>query len=217
LAIGATVAVAGTAVETLAIYPLAHVAPVVSLGVVYLIGVVVVSTYWGIRLGFATALLSALAYNYFHLPPIGRLNPRRSSQLGRSGVVPRGRGRHGLVADLARARAEEADRRRREADLATEMARTLLAGADLGDSLAVTAQRIASAIGASSAAIELGVIAGDDRRSSFALREGDRSSARSCCRQRSPPTTATASSSASFRRCSRSWQPHCTAPTSRPR
>ena len=174
LAIGATVAVAGTAVETLAIYPLAHVAPVVSLGVVYLIGVVVVSTYWGIRLGFATALLSALAYNYFHLPPIGRLtlaDHRNWVALASFLVVAAATG---LVADLARARAEEADRRRREADLATEMARTLLAGADLGDSLAVTAQRIASAIGASSAAIELGVIAGDDRRSSFALREGDR-------------------------------------------
>lgn len=47
LAIGVAVAFAGTALETLAIYPLAHVAPVVSLGVVYLIGVVVVSTYWG--------------------------------------------------------------------------------------------------------------------------------------------------------------------------
>jgi two-component system sensor histidine kinase KdpD len=54
------------------------------------------------------------------------------------------------------------------------MAHTLLAGADLDDALAVTAQRIAAAIGASSAAIELGVVGGDERRSSFALREGER-------------------------------------------
>ena len=38
----------------------------------------------------------------------------------------------GLVADLARARADEAERRRREADLATEMARTLLGGISSG-------------------------------------------------------------------------------------
>ena len=131
LAIGVAVAFAGTALETLAIYPLAHVAPVVSLGVVYLIGVVVVSTYWGIRLGFATALLSAVAYNYFHLPPIGRLtlaDHRNWVALASFLVVAAATG---LVADLARARADEADRRRREADLATEMAHTLLAGADL--------------------------------------------------------------------------------------
>ena len=167
-------AFAGTALETLAIYPLAHVAPVVSLGVVYLIGVVVVSTYWGIRLGFATALLSAVAYNYFHLPPIGRLtlaDHRNWVALASFLVVAAATG---LVADLARARADEADRRRREADLATEMAHTLLAGADLTGSLAVTAQRIASAIGASSAAIELGEVESDERRSTFALREGDR-------------------------------------------
>jgi two-component system sensor histidine kinase KdpD len=173
LALGVSLALAAIAAETLAIYPLAHVAPVVSLGVVYLIGVVVVSTYWGIRLGFATAVASALAYNYFHLPPIGRLtlaDDRNWVALASFLAVAAATG---LVADLARARAEEADRRRREADLATEMAHTLLAGAELDDALAVTAQRLAAAIGASSAAIERGVVGGDDRRAAFALRDGE--------------------------------------------
>ena len=155
LAIGTAAALLAIVVETLAIYPLAHIAPVVSLGVVYLIGVVVISTYWGIRLGFATALVSAVAYNYFHLPPVGRLtlaDHRNWVALASFLVVAAATG---LVADLARTRAQEADRRRREADLATEMARTLLAGADLDAALAVTAQRLAAAIGASSAAIEL--------------------------------------------------------------
>ena len=173
LAIGAVVAVGATAAETLLIYPLAHVAQVVSLGVVYLIGVVAVATYWGIQLGFATAILSALAYNYFHLPPVGRLtlaDHRNWVSLASFLVVA---GATGLVADLARARAAEADRRRREADLATEMARTLLGGADLDAGLAVTGQRLAGAIGASSATIELGTVAGDERRFAFALRERD--------------------------------------------
>ena len=73
IALGALVAGLAITAETLAIYPLAHVAPADSLGVVYLIGVVVVSTYWGIRLGLATAVVSALSFNYFHLPP--RLMP----------------------------------------------------------------------------------------------------------------------------------------------
>ena len=173
LALGALVALLATAAETLAIYPLAHVAPVTSLGVVYLIGVVAVSTYWGIRLGFATAILSALAFNYFHLPPVGRLtlaDDRNWVGLASFVVVAAATG---VVADLARARAEEADSRRREADLATELARTLLGGADLEAVLAVTGQRLAAAIGASSAVIEPGVVAGDERRFAFALREGE--------------------------------------------
>jgi two-component system sensor histidine kinase KdpD len=173
LALGALVALLATAAETLAVYPLAHVAPVVSLGVVYLIGVVVVSTYWGIRLGFAAAILSALAFNYFHLPPHGRLtlsDHRNWVALASFVVVAAATG---LVADLARARAEEADRRRHEADLATEMARTLLGSADLDAVLAVTGQRLAAAIGASSAIIEPSVVAGDERHFAFALREGE--------------------------------------------
>ncbi len=173
LALGVAVALGAIAAETLAVYPLAHVAPVVSLGVVYLFGVVVVSTYWGIRLGFATALVSALAYNYFHLPPVGRLtlaDDRNWVALASFLVVAAATG---LVADLARTRAEEADLRRREADLATEIAHTLLAGADLDDALATTAQRLAAAIGASSAAIERGVVIGDERRATFPLCEGE--------------------------------------------
>src|SRR6201994_952258 len=57
---------------TAAIYPLKLVAPVVSLSVVYLPAVLLVSAYWGLTLGLLTALLSALAFNFFHLPPTGR-------------------------------------------------------------------------------------------------------------------------------------------------
>ena len=45
----ATVAV--VAAGTLVVYPLEDVAPVVSLGVVYLPGVLLISTVWGWRLG----------------------------------------------------------------------------------------------------------------------------------------------------------------------
>jgi two-component system sensor histidine kinase KdpD len=169
LAAGVGVAVLGVALETLAIYPLAHVANVVSLGVVYLIAVVAIATFWGIWLGFATALLSALAFNFFHLPPVGRLtlaDDRNWVALAAFIVVAAATG---LVAELARARAAEAEERRREADLATEMARLLLGGARLDDSLAVAARRLAAAIGAGSAAIELRAVAGDERRAAFPL------------------------------------------------
>src|SRR5205807_177834 len=53
------------------IYPLKGVAPGVSLGVVYLPAVVLVSVLWGLRLGLLTSLVSALAFNFFHIPPVG--------------------------------------------------------------------------------------------------------------------------------------------------
>jgi two-component system sensor histidine kinase KdpD len=70
---GLVAAVVLVAVCTAVIYPLKQAAPVVSLGVVYMLAVLVVSITWGLSLGIGTALLSALAFNYFHLPPVGRL------------------------------------------------------------------------------------------------------------------------------------------------
>ena len=71
-AVGAAVAVLAVAATTALIYPLAQIAPVVALGVVYLVAVLLVSSVWGGWLGAATALASALAFNFFHIPPTGR-------------------------------------------------------------------------------------------------------------------------------------------------
>ena len=76
------------------------------------------------------------------------------------------------VAQVARARAAEADQRRREADLAAEMARLLLRGNDLSESLPAAAQRLASALSLPSATIELAPVEGDERQVAFPLREG---------------------------------------------
>ena len=171
-ALGVAVAIGSVAAATAVIYPLREVAPVVSLGVVYVLAVVVVATFWGWALGVATAVASALAFNFFHLPPLGRFSladSRNWVALTAFVVVAVATG---LVAELARARALDAERRRREADLAAEMAQLLLGAADLGEALAMTAKRLASAIGVSSAAIELGEIAPDPRRLALALEIG---------------------------------------------
>jgi len=76
--VGAGVAVALVALCTLFIYPLKQAAPVVSLGVVYMLAVVIVSVTWGVWLGIASSLLSALAFNFFHLPPVGQLTIRNA-------------------------------------------------------------------------------------------------------------------------------------------
>ena len=134
--VGVVVAVAAVALCTLIIYPLKEVAPVVSLGVVYVPAVLVVSVTWGAPLGVATAVLSALAYNFFHLPPVGQFDDPELEQLGCAGGVPGCGGAGELRWRAGDARcARDAESRRVEADLAAEMARLLLRGNSLADAL----------------------------------------------------------------------------------
>ena len=78
------------------------------------------------------------------------------------------------LAEAARRRTQEAEQRRREADLAAELARLLLRGEDLRTVLPAAAQRLAQALSVPSAAIELRPVEGDERRVAFPLREGTR-------------------------------------------
>src|SRR3954467_10653513 len=71
--IAVLIAVAAAAIATALVYPLKAAAPVVSLGVVYLLAVLVVSMYVGFAAGLLTALLSTVAFNFFHLPPLYHL------------------------------------------------------------------------------------------------------------------------------------------------
>jgi two-component system, OmpR family, sensor histidine kinase KdpD len=170
--VGAIVALFAVALSTLLVYPLAHVAPVVSLSVVYLPAVLVVSVVWGGWLGVATAVLSAAAFNFFHLPPVGQFSVRQSENwvaLGAFLVVAM---LASSVAAITRARTRDAVERRQEADLAAEMARLLLRADDLADALPTAAARVAQTLGLSSAAIEMDTVEGDDRRIAFPLREG---------------------------------------------
>ncbi len=78
------------------------------------------------------------------------------------------------VAEVTRARAREAAERRREADLAAEMARLLLGGRRLSEDLPTAAARLSQVLELPSAAIELEAVEGDERRVAFPLREGPR-------------------------------------------
>jgi two-component system sensor histidine kinase KdpD len=159
---------------TLVIYPLKQAAPVVSLSVVYMLAVVIVSVTWGVWLGVGTSLLSALAFNYFHLPPVGRLTISDGDNwvaLIAFVVVAM---LASSVAEVTRARSREASERRREADLAAEMARLLLGGRRLAEDLPTVAARLAQVLDLPSAAIELETVEGDERRVAFPLREGPR-------------------------------------------
>ncbi len=171
--LGAVAAVIGVAVATGAIYPLSQIAPVVSLSVVYLPVVLFISAVWGLELGLFSSLVSAAAFNFFHLPPVGRFtisDPRNWVALVAFTTVA---AVASWMAGIARTRTLEAERRRVEADLAAALARELLAGSDTSHALAAAAHRLSAALALPSAAIELGSVDGDERRRSIALRDAD--------------------------------------------
>ena len=171
---GALVAAVAVALCTLIVYPLAHVAPVVSLSLVYLPAVLVVSTIWGAGLGILTAVVSAAAFNYFHLPPVGQFTIQDGSNWVALAAFVVVATFASSLAELTRARTRDALERRQEADLAAEMARLLLRGNSLAETMPTAAARLAGALELTSAAIEMEAVEGDERRLAFPLREGTR-------------------------------------------
>ena len=170
---GVLVSLGAVAATTALIYPLREITPDVSNGVVYMLAVLLVSTYWGLGLGLVTALASALAFNFFHIPPTARFTIADPQNYVALGVFLVAAAIASTVADLARARATEAERRRQEADLAADLARLLLGGTDLRDALGSTAHRLAEALDLPSAAIELQHVDGDQRRLALPLAIGE--------------------------------------------
>jgi two-component system sensor histidine kinase KdpD len=112
----ATVAV--VAAGTLIVYPLKSIAPVVSLGVVYLPGILLISIVWGLRLGLLASVASALAFNFFQIPPLHRFTIADEENWVALFTFVVASVASSSVAGLARAQAVEAERRREQADRA---------------------------------------------------------------------------------------------------
>ncbi len=171
--LGLLVAAGAVALATAAIYPLKSLAPVVSLSVVYLPAVLLLSVYWGLALGLLTSLASAAAFNFFHIPPVGRFTIADGRNWVALTAFVLVAAVVSAVAELARVRALEAERRRGEADLAAGLARELLSGSDTGAALWATARHVSQALMIPSAAIQLGSVEGEARRLALALRDDD--------------------------------------------
>jgi K+-sensing histidine kinase KdpD len=127
LAVGLLVSVGCVALCTALIYPLREITPAVSTGVVYMLGVLIVSTYYGLWLGLFTSVASAAAFNFFHIPPTGTLDIAKSENWVALVVFFTVAAIASSLAEQSRARAREAERRRREANLAVQAAFALLA------------------------------------------------------------------------------------------
>src|SRR5437773_12528302 len=109
-----------------AIFALPPVAPVVSLGVLYLLAVLPVAIFWGHRYALPVAVASMLAFNFFFLAPVHTLRLHDSENWVALAVYLTSAL---VVSDLAargRRRADDAEQRRREAAFAAEVSAALL-------------------------------------------------------------------------------------------
>jgi two-component system sensor histidine kinase KdpD len=171
-ALGLIVAAGALAVTTAVLYPLEQVASPVSLGVLYLLAVLLVSSLWGLWLGLITSVGAAACFNFFHIPPTGRFTIADAENWVALAVFLVAAAVVSTLSELAGARAREAERRRREADLAAELARLLLGTPQPRAALGSAAKRIADALEVDSASVVLDRVDGDERHAAIPL--GDR-------------------------------------------
>jgi signal transduction histidine kinase len=112
---GLLVAASLIGAESLVVLLLKHVGPGNLFGVIFLIGVLVVSTRWGWGLAAITAVSSGLAFDYFANSP-GESMPARAENWAAIAILLVVALVANTLAALARACSAEADRRRREAE-----------------------------------------------------------------------------------------------------
>jgi two-component system sensor histidine kinase KdpD len=163
------VAVLSVAAVTGAAYGLREFAPPISTGVVFLLPVLLVSSNWGLWPGFATSVLAAAAFNFFHIQPTGAFNVADGGNWIALGVFLVAAAVTSTLAHAARERTEEAERGRREADLTTEMARLLLGGSSIEESLRAVGRRITAAYGVDPVRVELGWVDSNERSKAVPL------------------------------------------------
>ncbi|HTR73786.1 MAG TPA: ATP-binding protein [Solirubrobacterales bacterium] len=128
--LGVLASLAVVAIGAGVVAALEGIAEPASLGIVFIPGVLLIATVWGLWLGLGTAVLSALVFNFFYLPPLRKLSINTQHDLVALVVFVIVAAAGGTLAELARARAAESERRREEADRALEEAAALAAERD---------------------------------------------------------------------------------------
>ncbi|HXS34271.1 MAG TPA: ATP-binding protein [Solirubrobacterales bacterium] len=140
--LGVVATLAAVAVATLLVYPLKSAAPVVSLGIVYLPAILLISTVWGLRLGLFASIASAVAFNFFQIPPLYRFTIAQEENWVALAAFMIAAIISSTVASLARARAVEAEWRREEADRALAELEALTRERDRMQAEAVQAEAV---------------------------------------------------------------------------
>jgi two-component system sensor histidine kinase KdpD len=126
----ATTAVAGSiaavAVATGLVYALRPIAPVLSLGVLYVVAVLVCAVFFGTGFAIAAAVASMLAFNFLFLPPVHTLTLADARNWTALAVYLTTAVVASHLASSARRRAAEAEQRERETALLADAAASVL-------------------------------------------------------------------------------------------
>ena len=163
---GVATAVALIAGEVVLVQLLKRIAPENAFGAVFLLGVLVVSAGWGFGLALATSLASALAYTWFHVSEgSDSLAPAVVVFLTLALLT-------NVLVGQARLRALESNQRRREANLAAELARIMLRAADLPAALDAASRRMADVLEIPYATLTVDLGVADDGHQAVALHDG---------------------------------------------
>jgi two-component system sensor histidine kinase KdpD len=166
---------AAVAAVTGVVFGLRPIAPVLSLGVLYVFAVLPVAVLFGLAYALPVSIASMLAFNWFFLPPAHTLALRDSENWVALAVYLLTAVVASELAARGRRRAAEAEQRRREATLLAEVSERLLRGGDVQGQLPEVAARTAAVLGTSRAWIELDSIRrAEAHESAHALVAGDR-------------------------------------------
>jgi two-component system, OmpR family, sensor histidine kinase KdpD len=148
--------VVAVAVVTVVVWALEPLAPVLSLGVLYILAVLPVAVSWGLAWALPVSIASMLAFNFFFLPPVHTFSLTDSANWFALATYSATALVVSELAARARRRAADAEQREREAALLAEVAGQLLAGRDLDEELTWIGDRAARVLGTERATIELG-------------------------------------------------------------
>jgi signal transduction histidine kinase len=162
--LGVVVATGFLGAEAVLVRWLHSVAPENAYGVLFLLGVLVVSAAWDFGLAATTSVASVLAYVLLlHRDSVG---PGVVVFLCLALLA-------NALAGQARSHVADAEQRQVEADLLAEFARMTLQAKDLNSALNGAGQRVAQVLGLAYADLVLTEIRGDEQRLAVPLRDGD--------------------------------------------
>ena len=131
-------------------------APVLSLGVLYLLPVVAVAVLFGLTYAIAVSVMSMLVFNFFFLPPVHTFALRDSANWFALGVYLVTAVVVSELAARSRRRAADASQRELEAKLLADVAATLLEADRVQTGVRDVAAQLGDALGLRKARIELG-------------------------------------------------------------
>ena len=143
--------------STLAVAVVTPRVPADAAGVIYLVAVLGASTFCGVRWGLASSVASALAFNFFFLPPAHTLVIRSSSDWAALAVFVATALVTSNLAARARSERNEAARRAAEARLSESFATLIADAPNLAAVLPALGTQTARALGGSDGVIHRGV------------------------------------------------------------